>query len=54
MGLATTSAMCFACAISVMFARYLTTKYPYTFEFERWGAEAESEEVAINDEKASA
>ncbi|KAJ6468177.1 hypothetical protein DFH09DRAFT_1345227 [Mycena vulgaris] len=27
---------------------------PYTFDFERWGAEAESEEVVIDDEKASA
>jgi hypothetical protein len=53
MGLATTSAFCFACAITAILAKYLTAKYPYTFDFEKWGAEAESEEVIIN-EKASA
>ncbi|KAJ7199968.1 MFS general substrate transporter [Mycena pura] len=52
MGLATTSAFCFACAISAIAAKYLTAKYPYTFDFEKWGAEAESDEVVIN-EKAS-
>ncbi|KAJ6589217.1 MFS general substrate transporter [Mycena capillaripes] len=52
-GLATTSAFCFACAISAIVGKYLTAKYPYTFDFEKWGAEAESDEVVIN-EKASA
>ena len=52
MGLATTSAFCFACAISAIAAKYLTAKYPYTFDYEKWGAEAESDEVVIN-EKAS-
>ncbi|KAJ7469308.1 MFS general substrate transporter [Mycena galericulata] len=53
MGLATTSAFCFACAIGAIAGKYLTAKYPYTFDFEKWGAEAESDEVVIN-EKASA
>ncbi len=52
MGLATTSAFCFACALSAIVGKYLTAKYPYTFDFEKWGAEAESDEVVI-DEKAS-
>jgi hypothetical protein len=53
MGLATTSAFCFACAISAIVGKYLTAKYPYTFNFEKWGMEAKSDEVVIN-EKASA
>ena len=52
MGLATTSAFCFACAISAIAAKYLIAKYPYSFDFEKWGAEAESGEVMVN-EKAS-
>jgi hypothetical protein len=53
MGLATTSAFCFACAISAVVGKYLTARYPYTFDFEKWGAEAESDEVVI-DEKGPA
>lgn len=52
-GLATTSAFCFACAISAIVGKYLTAKYPYTFDFEKWGAEAERDEV-VNNEKVSA
>ncbi|KAJ7615831.1 MFS general substrate transporter [Roridomyces roridus] len=57
MGLATTSAFCFACAISALVARYLTARYPYQFDFDKWGtgveadSERRSEEVG-GDEKA--
>ncbi|KAJ6505096.1 hypothetical protein C8R45DRAFT_923397 [Mycena sanguinolenta] len=50
MGLATTSAFCFACAISAPLGRYLTARYPYTFDFEKWDTEAGSDEVMVNEE----
>ncbi|KAJ7764290.1 MFS general substrate transporter [Mycena metata] len=52
MGLGITAAFCFAAAISAILGKYLTARYPYTFDFARWGAEAESDEAVIN-EKAS-
>jgi hypothetical protein len=54
MGLSTTSAMCFACSISALAALYFTAKYPYSFDFDKWGVvEKETEEVISNDSQKS-
>ena len=50
-GLSVTSAFCFACALSALAMKYLDRKYPYSFDFAKWGAEDESEEVIINEKE---
>ena len=47
MGLSVTSAFCFACALSALAMKYLDRKYPYSFDFAKWGTEDENEEVII-------
>ena len=46
-GLSVTSAFCFACALSALAMKYLDRKYPYSFDFAKWGTEDENEEVII-------
>jgi Na+/melibiose symporter-like transporter len=53
MGLATTASFCFACAISAIAGKYLFAKYPYTFDYDKWGTHEESEEVIVGEKGES-
>lgn len=42
MGLATTAAFCFACAMGAILGRYVFLKYPYKFDYEKWGTKSDT------------
>lgn len=51
LGLGVTAGFCFASAISALVGKVVFAKYPYVFDFDRWGTQEEDLEVRIGDAK---